>query len=33
MNVVMPSLTLVRRFRATPARVWAAWTDSQVLVL
>lgn len=33
MNVVTPSLTLVRRFRAPPARVWAAWTQPEVMVL
>jgi uncharacterized protein YndB with AHSA1/START domain len=33
MNVTAPSLTLVRRFRAPPARVWAAWTRPEVMVL
>lgn len=33
MTVVAPSLTLVRRFRAPPARVWAAWTQPEVMVL
>ncbi|WP_237215143.1 SRPBCC family protein [Falsiroseomonas oryziterrae] len=33
MNVTVPSLTLVRRFRAPPARVWAAWTKPEVMVL
>lgn len=29
----VPSLTLVRRFRAPPGRVWAAWTDAATLAL
>lgn len=33
MNVVVPSLTLVRRFRAPPPRVWAAWTQPEVMLL
>lgn len=33
MTVVAPSLTLVRRFRAPPARVWAAWTQPEVMLL
>jgi uncharacterized protein YndB with AHSA1/START domain len=27
MNVVAPSLTLVKRIKASPERVWAAWTQ------
>ena len=30
---VTPSLTLVRRIKAPPARVWAAWTRPELLVL
>lgn len=33
MNVIVPSLTLIRRFRAPPARVWAAWTQPEVMLL
>lgn len=33
MNVVTPSLTLVRRFKATPERVWEAWTTPEVIAL
>ena len=28
---VVPSLTLVRRIKAPPARVWAAWTRPELL--
>lgn len=31
MNQAVPSLTMVRRIRAAPARVFAAWTDPSVL--
>lgn len=31
MSEVVPSLTLVRRLRATPARVFEAWTRAEVL--
>lgn len=27
-----PSLTLTRRFRARPGKVWAAWTDPEKLI-
>ena len=27
-----PSLTLTRRFRARPEKVWAAWTDPERLI-
>ena len=27
-----PSLTLTRRFRARPEKVWAAWTDPETLI-
>jgi len=27
-----PSLTLTRRFRASPEKVWAAWTDPEKLI-
>jgi uncharacterized protein YndB with AHSA1/START domain len=27
-----PSLTLTRRFRARPEKVWTAWTDPQTLI-
>lgn len=33
MNATAPSLTRVRRFRAPPARVWAAWTQPGPMVL
>jgi len=33
MTATVPSLTLVRRFRAPPARVWDAWTRPEVMVL
>ncbi|HEV7455962.1 MAG TPA: SRPBCC domain-containing protein [Roseococcus sp.] len=33
MNAVTPSLTLVRRFRAAPERVWEAWTTPEVIAL
>lgn len=33
MNATAPSLTLVRRFRAPPARLWAAWTQPEVMAL
>lgn len=33
MNVIVPSLTLVRRFRAAPERVWEAWTTPEVIAL
>lgn len=29
MTTVAPSLTMVRRFRAAPAVLWAAWTDPE----
>jgi uncharacterized protein YndB with AHSA1/START domain len=32
-TVGAPSLTLVRRFRAPPARVWDAWTRPDLMVL
>jgi uncharacterized protein YndB with AHSA1/START domain len=32
MNVVVPSLTLVKRMKAPPARVWDAWTKPEVMV-
>jgi uncharacterized protein YndB with AHSA1/START domain len=31
MNVTVPSLTLVRRIKAPPARVFAAWTEAEML--
>ncbi|NKC34300.1 SRPBCC family protein [Falsiroseomonas selenitidurans] len=31
MTVTIPSLTLVRRIRATPARAFAAWTEAEML--
>jgi uncharacterized protein YndB with AHSA1/START domain len=31
MNAVTPSLTLVRRFKAPPERVWEAWTSPELL--
>ncbi len=31
MSAVVPSLTLVRRFRASPGRVFEAWTRAEVL--
>ena len=33
MTPTPPSLALVRRFRAPPARVWAAWTQPELLAL
>ena len=30
--VERPSLTLTRRFRARPEKVWAAWTDPETLI-
>jgi len=30
--VERPSLTLTRRFRARPEKVWAAWTDPEKLI-
>jgi len=30
-NAVTPSLTLVRRLKAAPDRVWAAWTTPELL--
>ncbi len=33
MNAVVPSLTLVRRIKAAPARVFEAWTQPEVLAL
>ena len=27
-----PSLTLTRRFRARPEKVWSAWTDPEKLI-
>jgi uncharacterized protein YndB with AHSA1/START domain len=32
-NVAVPSLTLVKRMKAPPARVWEAWTKPEVMVL
>jgi uncharacterized protein YndB with AHSA1/START domain len=32
MNVVAPSLTLVKRIKAPPARVWAAWTQPELMM-
>lgn len=31
MTTTIPSLTMVRRIRATPARVFAAWTQAEVM--
>lgn len=31
MTAVIPSVTLVRRLKASPARVFAAWTDATIL--
>ena len=31
-SVERPSLTLTRRFRARPEKVWAAWTDPEKLI-
>jgi uncharacterized protein YndB with AHSA1/START domain len=33
MNAIAPSLTLVRRIKAPPARVWAAWTRPEQMML
>ena len=33
MTVVAPSLTLVKRLKAPPARVWQAWTKPEVMLL
>ncbi|HEV7267231.1 MAG TPA: SRPBCC domain-containing protein [Falsiroseomonas sp.] len=33
MNVVAPSLTLVKRIKAPPSRVWAAWTQPELMLL
>ena len=33
MNVTAPSLTLVRRIRAVPAKVWDAWTKPELMIL
>jgi uncharacterized protein YndB with AHSA1/START domain len=33
MNAITPSLTMVRRLKAPPARVWDAWTRPEVLAL
>lgn len=33
MNAVVPSLTLVKRIKAPPPRVWAAWTDAATMAL
>lgn len=33
MNETIPSLTLVRRMKAPPARVWEAWTKPEVIAL
>lgn len=33
MNAVVPSLTLVRRIKAAPAKVFEAWTQPEVLAL
>lgn len=33
MNAIIPSVTLVRRFKATPERVWEAWTSPEVIAL
>jgi uncharacterized protein YndB with AHSA1/START domain len=32
-NAVTPSLTLVKRIKATPARVWDAWTKPEIMML
>jgi uncharacterized protein YndB with AHSA1/START domain len=32
-NAVVPSLTLVKRIKAPPPRVWEAWTDAARMVL
>lgn len=33
MTIVEPSLTLVRRIKAPPARVWDAWTKPELMAL
>ena len=33
MNVVAPSLTLVKRMKAAPPRVWDAWTKPEMMML
>lgn len=33
MTTTIPSLTLVKRMKASPARVWEAWTQPEVMVL
>lgn len=33
MNVIPPYLTLVKRIKAPPARVWAAWTQPELMML
>jgi len=32
-NVVVPSLTLVKRMKAPPTRVWEAWTKPDVMMM
>jgi len=32
-NAITPSLTLVRRIKAPPARVWDAWTKPELMML
>jgi uncharacterized protein YndB with AHSA1/START domain len=32
MNTVAPSLTLVKRIKAPPPRVWAAWTQPELMM-
>jgi uncharacterized protein YndB with AHSA1/START domain len=32
-NAIAPSLTLVKRIKAPPARVWDAWTRPEIMVL
>lgn len=32
MNAIAPSLTLVKRIKAPPARVWAAWTQPDLMM-
>jgi uncharacterized protein YndB with AHSA1/START domain len=32
-NVIAPYLTLVKRIKAPPARVWAAWTQPELMML